>query len=78
MNSMKWQLQLTKKKKLGNFGKAEMLSETLKNRQYLNADGILGPAYIVTKGQEAREAAASCSRIVIALLYVKVRSGLGR
>ena len=67
MNSMKWQLQLTKKKKLGNFGKAEMLSETLKNRQYLNADGILGPAYIVTKGQEAREAAASYSRIVIAL-----------
>lgn len=54
-----------------------MLSETLKNRQYLNADGILGPAYIVTQGQEAREAMASCGRIMIELSYVKVRSGLG-
>ena len=67
MNSMKWQLQLSKKKKLGNFGKAEMLSETLKNRQYLNVDGILDPACIVTKGQEVREAMASCSRVMIVL-----------
>ena len=55
-----------------------MLSETLKNRQYLNADSILGPGYIVTKGQEARKAMASCGRIMIAQSYVKVRSGLRR
>lgn len=55
-----------------------MLSETLKNRQYLNADKILGPGYIVTKGQEARKAMASYGRIMIAQSYVKVRSGLRR
>ena len=55
-----------------------MLSETLKNRQYLNADSILGPGYIVIKGQEARKAMASCGRIMIAQSYVKVRSGLRR